>query len=130
MTTHAADQTPLERIAQISVNATDLHRAVAFWRDVLGLKFLFEVPGHMAFFEIAGQRVMLAKPEKSEFDHASSILYFQVEDIRGAHARLKERGVVFRSEPTLVAKMPDHELWMAHFTDTEGNTLAIQSEVR
>lgn len=118
------------RIAQIAVNARDLGRATRFWRDVLGLKFLFEVPGHMAFFEVGGVRVMLALPEKPEFDHPSSILYFGVEDIRAEHARLVGRGVVFRSEPVCVAKMPDHELWMAFFVDSEGNTLALSCEVR
>lgn len=124
------DPAALTRIAQIAVNARELPRAIAFWRDVLGLRFLFEVPNHMAFFDVGGTRVMLALPEKKEFDHASSILYFAVQDIRAAHARLAGRGVVFRSEPVLVAKLPDHELWMAFFTDSEGNTLALSSEVR
>lgn len=124
---HAAQ---LNRIAQVAVNVRALPRAIAFWRDVLGLKFLFEVPGHMAFFDVAGVRVMLALPEKPEFDHPSSILYFAVQDIHAAHARLAERGVAFRSEPVLVAKMPDHELWMAFFEDSEGNPLALSCEVR
>ncbi|MBK7875393.1 MAG: VOC family protein [Planctomycetes bacterium] len=124
------DPAHLARIAQVAVNARDLPRAVAFWRDVLGLKLLFEAHGHMAFFDVGGTRVMLALPEKKEFDHPSSILYFAVQDIRAAHVRLVERGVAFRSDPVLVAKMPDHELWMAFFTDSEGNTLALSSEVR
>ena len=112
------------------IQVFDMPTALRFWRDVLGLKLLFEVHGHMAFFDVGGVRVMLALPEKKEFDHASSILYFAVQDIHAAHARLVECCVAFRSEPVLVAKMPDHELWMAFFTDSEGNTLALSSEVR
>jgi methylmalonyl-CoA/ethylmalonyl-CoA epimerase len=73
---------------------------------------------------------MLALPEKPEFDHKSSILYFAVADIRAAHARLVERGVQFRADPVLVAQLPEHDLWMAFFEDSEGNPLALSSEVR
>lgn len=130
MTTSVHDPAALTRLAQVSVNVRDLARATAFWRDVLGVRHLFDVAGHMAFFDLGGVRVMLALPEKPEFDHPSSILYFGVGDIRAAHAQLVARGVKFRSEPVLVARMPDHELWMAFFEDSEGNTFALSCEVR
>lgn len=130
MSSTAADPAQLTRLAQISVNARDLARAVAFWRDVLGLRFLFEVHGRMAFFDAGGTRILLARPEKPEFDHPSSILYFSVANIAAAHARLVQRGVKFRHDPALVARMPDHELWMAFFDDSEGNPLCLMSEVR
>jgi predicted enzyme related to lactoylglutathione lyase len=116
-------------IGQIAVNAHDLPRAVRFYRDALGLSFLFEVSG-MAFFDCAGIRVLLGPASSPEFDHPSSVLYFRVPDIRAAHAELAARGVEFVEEPNLVAKLPDHELWLAFFRDTEGNTLALMSEVR
>ena len=47
-----------------------------------------------------------------------------------AHAALKAKGVTFESEPRLIAKMPDHDLWMAFFKDTENNTLALMCELR
>lgn len=115
-------------IAQIAVTAHDLPRAVAFYRDVLGLEFLFEIPG-AAFFRIGGVRLMLAVPE-AEFDHPASILYYGVDDIVRAHERLATRGVLFEREPHLIAKMPDHELWMAFFRDSENNVLALMAEVR
>ena len=119
------------KIAQIAVTVYDLARAVVFYRDALGLKLLFEVPPKMAFFDDGGGiRLMLSLPEGTEFEPPGSILYFKVDDIRAAHARLKEQGVSFAGEPHLVAKMPDHELWMAFFQDSEGNTLALMSEVR
>lgn len=120
----------ISQIGQISVNVQDLDRAVAFYRDTLGLRLLFEAPPKMAFFDCGGVRLMLGVPEDPEFDHPSSILYYKVDDIHAAHAALKERGADFRGEPHLVAKMPDHELWMAFLKDTEGNTLALMSEVR
>lgn len=120
----------IRQIAQISMTARDVSRAVAFYRDTLGLKLLFEAPPQMAFFDCGGIRLMLGVPTEPEFDHPGSILYFRVDDIRSVHATYQERGVTFRSEPHLVARMPDHELWMAFFHDSEGNTLALMSEVR
>ncbi|HEX9944372.1 MAG TPA: VOC family protein [Thermoanaerobaculia bacterium] len=120
----------LSQIGQIAVTAHDLDRAVAFYRDVLGLRFLFQAPPKMAFFDCGGVRLMLGVPEEAEFDHPSSVLYYKVDDIHGAWAALRERGADLRSEPHLVAKMPDHELWLAFFKDSEGNTLALMSEVR
>ena len=118
------------QIGQISMTAHDLPRAIAFYRDALGLPFLFEAPPKMAFFDCGGIRLMIGVPEEKEFDHPGSSLYFKVEDIKAVHATFVERGVTFRTEPHLVAKMPDHELWMAFFQDSEGNTLALMSEVR
>jgi methylmalonyl-CoA/ethylmalonyl-CoA epimerase len=117
----------LTRISQIAINAKDVSRAEAFYRDTLGLKHLFSPPG-MAFFDCGGVRLMLAKPEKPEFDHPSSILYFQVEDIQVSHADLESKGVRFEAGPHLVAKLPAADLWMAFFRDSEENLLALASE--
>ncbi len=119
----------LRELGQISMRATDLGRAVAFYRDTLGLPFLFEVP-RMAFFDLAGVRLMLGEPEGSEHDYPGSVLYFRVPDIERAYRELAARGVSFRERPTLIAKMPDHDLWMAFFEDSEANLLALMSEVR
>ena len=118
------------RIGQIAVVVQDIDRAVAFYRDKLGLRLLFQAPPRLAFFDCGGVRLMLDVPEEEEFKHSSSIFYFKVDDIRGIWATLRDRGVEFRDEPHLVARMPDHELWMTFFRDTEGNTLALMSEVR
>ena len=119
----------LNAIGQISMIAHDIARATEFYRDKLGMRLLFEVP-KMAFFDCAGVRLMLSLPENAEFDHPGSVLYFRVDDIAQAHATLKERGVTFVDEPHLIAKMPDHELWMTFFKDSEGNTLALMAEKR
>jgi methylmalonyl-CoA/ethylmalonyl-CoA epimerase len=125
---HRTDQFGITRIGQIYVNVHDLKRAVEFYREVLGMRFLFEVP-RMAFFDVGGIRLMLGVAESPEFDHPSSILYYDVPDLGGAHGVLRERGVEFVAEPHKVADLGDRELWMAFFKDTERNTLALMSEV-
>lgn len=119
----------LGTIGQISMRATDLPRAVAFYRDVLGVRHLFDAPPELSFFDCGGVRLMLSKPEQ-EFDHPGSVLYFRVDDIHAAHRILSGRGVEFIDAPHLIARLPDHELWMTFLHDSEGNTLALMSEVR
>ncbi|HEY3217388.1 MAG TPA: VOC family protein [Candidatus Eisenbacteria bacterium] len=119
----------LSKIGQICVNVRDLDRATTFYGESLGMRLLFQVP-KMSFFDAGGVRLMLGLPESPEFDHPSSVLYFKVDDIQGAYAALSERQVTFTDRPHLVAKLSDHELWMTFFKDTEGNTLALMSEVR
>lgn len=119
----------ISQIAQISIIVHDLDRAVAFYRDTLGMKFLFQAP-KMAFFDCGGVRLYLGLPEEEEFDHPGSILYYKVDDINAAWAALRDRSAELVREPHFLAKMPDHELWLAFFKDSEGNTLALMSEVR
>jgi predicted enzyme related to lactoylglutathione lyase len=121
--------THLSALGQISMTAKDVTRATAFYRDRLGVKFLFEFP-NLAFFDCGGVRLMISTPEKPEFDHPGSVLYFKVDDIDAAHADLVAKGVEFTDKPHLIAKLPDHELWMAFFKDSEGNTLALMHEKR
>lgn len=120
--------TGLRRVGQIYMRASDLGRATAFYRDTLSIPFLFEVP-RMAFFDLSGVRLMLGEPEGPTFDHPGSILYFDVPDLSGAHAALTSRGVAFDTAPHLIADMGDRELWMAFFKDSEGNQLALMSEI-
>ena len=120
----------ISRIGQIAINAHDVERAAAFYQDTLGLNLLFKAGPGLAFFDCGGVRLMLTRPEKPEFDHPGSILYFTVPDIQAAHATMKEKGVRFEDEPHLVARMPDHDLWMVFFRDSEGNLMGLMSEVR
>jgi len=116
-------------LGQIAINAHDIQRATAFYRDKLGLRLLFTA-GKLAFFDCGDVRLMLDVAEKPEFDHPSSILYFRVPDITAAHAQLLAGDVRFEDQPHVIAKMPDHDLWMTFFRDSEGNLLALMSEVR
>ena len=114
----------ISRIGQIAVNVKDLDRAVVFYRDTLGLTLQREAKG-MAFFECGGQRLMLALPSKPQFDHPSSILYFEIDDVPGAYANLSEQGVHFEAPPFVVHRTETTELWMAFFRDTENNVHAL-----
>jgi predicted enzyme related to lactoylglutathione lyase len=119
----------LARIGQIFVNAKDIDRAIAFYRDTMGMKFLFQAPPSMAFFDCDGIRLMLGVPDKPEFDHPASIIYYKVDDIEKVYETFKARGVEFIVKPHLVAPMPTYDLWLAEFRDSEGNVLALMSEV-
>ena len=119
----------LSTIEQIAVNAQDIGRAVAFYRDKLGMKHLFSVPPSLAFFDCDGVRLMLSLPPKPEFDHESSIIYFKVADIQGAYATLTDRGVQFEEAPIFVADMGTYDLWLASFRDSENNLLALMAHV-
>jgi methylmalonyl-CoA/ethylmalonyl-CoA epimerase len=116
----------ITEIAQLAVNVHDLARATRFYRDVLGLPLLFEVPG-MAFFRCGGVRLMLALPERPAYDHPGSILYYRVADIEAAHARLRSQ-VAFEAPPHRVHRDDRHELWLAFFHDSEGNLAALFCE--
>jgi catechol 2,3-dioxygenase-like lactoylglutathione lyase family enzyme len=118
----------IERIGQIAIPVKDLDRAVDFYRDVVGLKFLFRVP-NLAFFDCGGVRIMLDLPENEEHAHASSILYFSVADLQSAHEELKAKGAEIASEPHLIARLADREVWMSFFRDPDSNMHALMSEV-
>ena len=118
----------LSRIGQIAITVKDVERSTTFYRDTLGMRFLFAFPG-LAFFDCDGVRLMLTKPETKEFDHPSSVLYFRVPDITAAYETLRNRHVEFVDEPHVVARMTDHDLWMAFFRDPDDNVFAIMAEV-
>src|SRR5579863_6296246 len=112
----------LSAIGQIGITVTDIDRAVAFYRDTLGMKLLFQVP-NMGFFACDGVRLMISGSEKPA-EHYGSVIYFKVPDIHQTFEILAQRGAHFEGDPHLVARMPDHELWMAFFRDPDRNLLA------
>jgi len=119
----------LNQIGQIAVPVADIDRAVRFYRDTLGMKFLFQAPPGLGFFDVGGVRLMLDGPAAAQAGHAS-VIYYKVADIQAACRTLKERNVTLEAEPHVIAKMPDHDLWMAFFRDPDRNLLAMMSEVR
>ena len=118
------------RIGQIAVVCQDVARARAFYRDTLGLTHLFDAGPTLSFFNCGGVRLMLSTAERPEDNRPGSVLYFVVGDIEATHGDLVARGVTVGAAPHLVAKMPDHDLWLAEFIDTEGNHLALMEEKR
>lgn len=119
----------LDRIGQIAINVHDLDRAVTYYRDVLGMRFLFGAGPTMAFFDCGGVRLMLGLPSEARFDHPASIVYYQVDDIEGTFAALAARGALVEREPQRTADMGTYDLWIGFLRDPEDNLLALMSEV-
>lgn len=114
-------------LGQVALAVHDVPRAVGFYRDLVGLPFLFEFPG-LAFFSLGATRLMLSLPEKPEHDHPGSFLYLSVGDIDGAWARMRGAGVVFEDTPHVVHRAGGSELWMTFFKDPDQNLLALMQE--
>jgi predicted enzyme related to lactoylglutathione lyase len=112
-------------VGQIHISVTDLDRSIDFYRDILGIPFLFRVPGQpMAFFQSGDVRLYLGHPESPEF-HSNALLYFTVDDIDAEYTRLAAAGVSMGDPPHLINKTADNELWMTFFTDPDGQHLAL-----
>src|ERR1700687_4641417 len=126
--TTATKPIAISRLGQIAINVHDVERATAFYRDILGLPLLFTA-GNLVFFDCGGVRLMLDRPEKTEFDHPGSVLYFTVPDLISAHRQMLSAGGRFEDQHHLSARMPTHDLWMVFFHDPEGNMLALMSEM-
>jgi catechol 2,3-dioxygenase-like lactoylglutathione lyase family enzyme len=117
----------LTQIGQIAITVKDTDRAIRFYRDTLGMRFLFQA-GTLGFLDCGGVRLMLTVAETAEFDHPASLIYYRVADIEAAHAHLETQGVAFRTRPHVVHRAQDHDLWLADFADSEGNTLVLMCE--
>jgi len=118
------------RSGQSAVVCKDVARAREFYRDTLGLRQLFDAGPNLSFFDCGGVRLMLTTGENTDLQRMSSMLYYFVSDIEAVWRDLTKKGVQFPEEPHVIAKMPDHDLWLAAFTDSEGNMLGIMEERR
>ena len=117
----------LDHIGQIALPVADVDRAEAFYRDVLGLRWLYRF-GDLTFFDCAGVRLLLEKTLDAGDVARSSVIYFRCADIGVAVGELRGRGVAFDGVPQLIARMDDHDLWMCFFRDPDGHTLALMQE--
>ena len=120
----------IDNLGQVALSVRDVERSVAFYRDSLGLRFLFAPAPSLAFLMIGDVRLMLSAPEGQLAPGGSTVLYLRVADIDAEHARLAANGVTFIDAPHLVARMPDHELWMCFFRDPDEHLLALMCERR
>lgn len=119
---------PIKKVGQIGIPVKNIERATAFYQERLGLTLLFNTDT-MAFFDCDGVRLLLTLPENEQFAHPSSVLYFQVEDLKAKYEELLATGVNFVGQPHIVAKIGNTETWMVFFMDSEENTHAFMSEV-
>jgi methylmalonyl-CoA/ethylmalonyl-CoA epimerase len=115
-------------VGQLLIPVGDLGPAISFYRDVLGLRFLFSAPPQMSFFQCGNVRLLVGVHEGDRTRERGSQIYFNVGDIHAVHATLVERGVLFRAAPHVVHRTADSELWLAEFADPDGNPLALMSE--
>ena len=115
-------------LGQVAMTVGDLPSSVAFYRDQVGLPFLFSAGPSLAFLDLGGVRLMLSTPNEGFVPGGGTVLYLRVADIVSAYAELQGRGVTFVDEPHLIASMPDHDLWMAFFRDPDGHLLALMCE--
>jgi methylmalonyl-CoA/ethylmalonyl-CoA epimerase len=117
------------KVAQLLVPVGDFDKGLAFYRDTLGIPFLFAAPPQMAFFNCGGVRLLVGVMPSGQEAQRGSAIYFQVPDIHAVFSTLKDKGVAFKAEPHLVHRTPQSELWLAEFTDPDGNQLALMSEI-
>ena len=122
-------QCEIQSIGQIAIAVTDIQKAVEFYRDTLGLEFLFDAPTGLAFFNCGGVRLMITTLQGDENDHHTSTIYYKVNDIMAATDVLKDQSIELIHEPQLVAIMPDHELWMGFIRDPDNNLIGIMAEL-
>jgi methylmalonyl-CoA/ethylmalonyl-CoA epimerase len=119
----------LAGILQIALNVKEIERATSFYRDVLGLKLLMAAP-NMAFFDCGGVRLYLSTGQGSDHTSSGSFIYFKTLDIDALLADAKTKNVLIHQEPQIIARMPDHDLWLMWIKDSEGNLLGIMEERR
>lgn len=123
-------QHTLGEIGQIAVVVADVQKSLTFYRDVLGLKFLFSAGPNLAFVGAGTVRLMLTTPQGSGEVGRNSILYFRVTDIAAAYQAMLDRGAVGERAPQMTAKLPDHELWIGFVRDPDGNLVGLMEELR
>ena len=117
-------------VGQVAVTVSDVPVAVEFYRDILGLEFLFSPNLNLAFLGAGDLRIMLTTPQGAGAVGANSILYFRVTEIEAAHASFVAAGAKSERSPQLAARMPDHELWLGFLRDPDGNLVGLMEEKR
>lgn len=117
-------------VGQIAITVSDVAKVLSFYRDTLGLKFLFSPSPNLAFLSAGSVRIMLSTPQGTGTPSANSTLYFKVTNIVDAHSAMVEKGAISERPPQLTARMPDHELWIGFLRDPDGNLVGLMEEKR
>lgn len=126
-----ADAVSLSRIKQIAIPVHSLDNAKAFYRDTLGMRHLFDAPPALSFFDCGGVQLMLAGPEAQgkDGDQQHAVLFYDVSDIKKAHARIKSSGAKSLEEPRVITRMNGREIWISSVSDGQGNVVGLMSDV-
>lgn len=117
-------------VGQIAITVSDVNQALGFYRDALGLTFLFSAGAELAFLDAGGVRLMLTTPQGAGSVGHNSLLYFKVTQIEAIHQAIVDRGATSERGPQLAARMPDHELWNSFLRDPDGNLVGLMEEKR
>lgn len=125
----ASSASKVTALMQVAITVTDVERATAFYRDAVGLPFLFSAGPRLAFLDAGGTRLMLSAPEPGFQPGTGTVLYYRVDDIESAHREMAARGVAFVAPPHRIAQMPTHDLWLAEFRDPDENVAALMCEL-
>src|SRR4029077_4216724 len=115
-------------VTQLLIPIDDFERGVAFYRDVLGLPFLFAAPPQMAFFQCGAVRLLVGVTPAGQKVQRGSQIYFGVKDIQSVYSSLSTQGVELKTRPHIENRSATSEVWLAEFVDPDGNQLALMSE--
>jgi methylmalonyl-CoA/ethylmalonyl-CoA epimerase len=124
-------QVALSKIRQIALPVRDTSEAKRFYRDILGLRHLFDAPPALSFFDCGGVQLMLAGPDGQgkDGDQQHAVLFYDVADIKGTHARIKSSGAQSLEEPRVITRMNGREIWISSISDGQGNVVGLMSDV-
>jgi methylmalonyl-CoA/ethylmalonyl-CoA epimerase len=127
----APDAVSLSRIKQIALPVNSIEEAKAFYRDTLGMRHVFDAPPALSFFDCGGIRLMLAGPEGQgkDGDQQHAVVFYDVDDIKATHARIKASGAKSLEEPRMIARMNGREIWVSSVSDGQGNVVSLMSEI-
>jgi methylmalonyl-CoA/ethylmalonyl-CoA epimerase len=119
------------KIRQIALPVRDIGEATRFYRDILGLRHLFDAPPGLSFFDCGGVQLMLAGPagQGKDGDQQHAVLFYDVADIKDTHARIKSAGAKSLEEPRVIARMNAREIWVSSVSDGQGNVVSLMSDV-
>lgn len=110
--------------AQIAIASADPHTLAVYYRDVVGLPFLFEAGG-MHFLQAGPSRLMIYGADAQHSVKGGAIVYLEASDWSAAEAKLEANGAAFAHGAQVVMKEPGRELALRPFTDPEGHKLAL-----
>jgi predicted enzyme related to lactoylglutathione lyase len=117
-------------LGQLALTVSNIQQALEFYRDIIGLEFLFAPTENLAFLQAGETRIMLSTPQGAGEAGKNSIPYFKVVQVEEFYETALAKGATKERTPQLAAKMPDHDLWIGFLKDPEGNLVGLMEEKR
>lgn len=120
----------ITELGQLAITVENVKRSLEFYRDILGLDFIFSPSENLAFLRCGATRIMLATPQGAGEIGKNSIPYFKLSNIEEFYKTAVANGARQEREPQLAVQMPDHELWIGFLKDPDENLIGIMEEKR